>query len=63
MLFLHATNDTVCDTPRTRLADPVRQDCARLTEVTVEAGHELMLEAPDQVNTAISDWLSTAARA
>jgi pimeloyl-ACP methyl ester carboxylesterase len=44
VLFIHATNDTVCDTPRSRLADPMREDCRNLSEVTVEGGHEIMLE-------------------
>ncbi len=56
-LFLHAAWDTVCDTVRSRLADPMREDCADLTEVTIEAGHELMLEHSDQVNSAIAEWL------
>src|SRR5271169_1269417 len=43
-LFIHATNDDVFDTTRSRLADPMREDCANLTEVTIEGGHAIMLE-------------------
>ncbi len=57
-LFLHAEHDVVCDTVHSRLADPMRQDCADLTEVTIGAGHQLMLERPDDVNSAIAGWLS-----
>ena len=58
-LFIHATNDDVCDTTRSRLADPMREDCADLTEVTIEGGHEIMLERHEDVNDAISDWLAS----
>ena len=57
-LFLHAALDTVCDTVHSRLADPMREDCADLTEVIIEAGHELMLERPAEVNAAIGEWLN-----
>lgn len=56
-LFVHATWDTVCDTVHSTLAEPMREDCADLTEVTIDAGHSLMLEQPDAVNRAIGDWL------
>ncbi len=57
VLFLHAAWDTVCETARGRLAEPMRADCADLSEVTIEGGHELMLERPAEVNAAIEDWL------
>lgn len=56
-LFLHGDWDTVCETARGRLADPMREDCTDLTEVHVEAGHMLMIEQPDAVNAAIGCWL------
>lgn len=59
VLFLHAEWDTVCDTVHSRLADPMREDCTDLTEVTIAGGHMLMLERPGEVNAAIADWLST----
>lgn len=58
-LFFHAKRDMVCDTLRSRLADPMREDCAYLTEVTIDAGHELMLERPGEVNTALQNWLAS----
>jgi pimeloyl-ACP methyl ester carboxylesterase len=58
-LFIHATNDTVCDTTQSRLAEPMREDCERLTEVAIGGGHEIMLEQPDAVNVAITNWLAS----
>jgi pimeloyl-ACP methyl ester carboxylesterase len=60
VLFVHAARDTICDTVRGRLADPMRTACGDLTEVTVDAGHEVMLERPDEVNAALRSWLATA---
>jgi len=56
-LFLHAAYDVVCDTVRSRLADPMREDCSNLTEATITGGHELMLERPDAVNAEIAKWI------
>lgn len=58
VLFLHAAWDTVVETMTSRLAKPMRADCADLTEAVVEAGHHLMLERPDQVNGAMRNWLA-----
>ena len=58
VLFLHAARDVVCDTVHSRLAEPMRDDCTDLTEVTIDAGHELTLERPDNVNKALATWLS-----
>lgn len=57
VLFLHAARDTVCDTVHGRLAEPMREDCADLTELVIDAGHESMLERPADVNKALTDWL------
>jgi pimeloyl-ACP methyl ester carboxylesterase len=62
VLFLHAERDVTCDTVRSRLADPMRADCADLTEVSIDGGHELMLERPAEVNAAITQWLATSQR-
>ncbi|MEV4703109.1 alpha/beta hydrolase [Actinoplanes sp. NPDC049316] len=60
VLFVHAAWDTICETRHSRLAEPMRAACTNLTEVTVEAGHEVMLERPAEVNAALRDWLATA---
>lgn len=57
VLFLHGAWDTVCETARGRLAEPLRADCIDLTEATIAAGHMLMVEQPDAVNHAIETWL------
>ena len=57
VLFVHAVWDTVCDTVHSALAEPMREDCADLSEATIEAGHSVMLEAPDAVNEAIDIWV------
>lgn len=57
-LFLHAARDSILATVHSRLAEPMREDCADVTEVTIDAGHELMLERPAEVNAAISEWLT-----
>jgi hypothetical protein len=35
----------------------MREDCTDLTEVIIDAGHELQIEKPIEVNKAIYDWL------
>ncbi|MFJ7949578.1 alpha/beta fold hydrolase [Streptomyces sp. NPDC096354] len=58
VLFIHAAWDTISETVNSRLADPMRADCADLTEATVRAGHFLMPERPDEVNAALGTWLA-----
>ena len=58
VLFLHGEWDTICETSRGRLAEPMRADCADLTELTIAAGHMLMLERPVAVNEALEGWLA-----
>ena len=57
-LFIHARWDTVCDTIHSALADPMREDCTSLTEVTIDAGHMVLLEQPAALNGAIDFWLN-----
>ncbi len=57
-LFIHARWDTTCETVRSQLADPMRADCAELTEVTIDAGHEVMKERPAETNAALANWLA-----
>jgi len=58
VLFVHAAWDAVCETVHSRLADPMRADCTDLTEVTIEGGHELTLELPNEVNDSLERWLA-----
>lgn len=59
VLFLHAAYDYVCATSDTRLADPMREFCANLSEGTVLSGHWMAQEKPAAVNAAIARWLAT----
>ncbi len=40
----------------------MRAACAALTEWPVDAGHEVMLERPEQVNAALTQWLESVTR-
>jgi pimeloyl-ACP methyl ester carboxylesterase len=56
-LFLHGAYDYTCETMSSRLAEPMRADCADLTEVTVPSGHWMPQEKPEHVNAALAKWL------
>lgn len=58
VLFIHAARDTTCETRQGRLANPMRESCLDLTEAVIDAGHELMLEQPQQVNVELEAWLA-----
>ncbi|TBU86314.1 alpha/beta hydrolase [Pseudomonas dryadis] len=57
VLFFHGAFDVVCETINSRLADPMREDCTDLSEVTIQGGHFFMLERKAQVNVAMQTWL------
>ena len=57
VLFLHAEYDFTCDTVHSRLAEPMRRDCADLTEAVVQSGHWMAQEKPVAVNAALARWL------
>ena len=58
VLFLHGAYDTTCETMHSPLAQPMRQDCADLTEVVVNSGHWMAQEQPVAVNAALAKWLA-----
>jgi pimeloyl-ACP methyl ester carboxylesterase len=57
-LFLHAEYDYVCETTRSRLAEPMRADCGDLTEAVVQSGHWMAQEQPLVVNAELVRWLA-----
>lgn len=57
VLFVHAKFDFVCATLTTRIADPMREACENLTEMTIEAGHNVHFEKPEEVNAALARFL------
>jgi len=59
VLFLHGAYDTTCETMTSRLPEPMRRDCADLTEVVVPSGHWMAQEKPIAVNAALAKWLAT----
>jgi pimeloyl-ACP methyl ester carboxylesterase len=61
VLFLHAAYDTVCETLTSRLAEPMRESCADLTEAVVQSGHWMAQEKPLDVNAALARWLAQKA--
>ena len=56
-LFLHGAYDYTCETMISRLAEPMRQDCADLTEIVVPSGHWMAQEKPRHVNATLAKWL------
>ncbi len=58
VLFLHGEYDYTCETVDSRLGEPMRQDCANLTEVVIQSGHWMAQEKPVEVNAAIARWLA-----
>jgi len=58
VLFLHAAYDYVCATVDTKLAEPMREYCRDLTEVTVPSGHWMAQEQPVAVNAALAKWMA-----
>lgn len=59
-LFLEAKWDYICDTAVSTLGEPMRKACHNLTEISIDAGHWLPYEAPEEVNAAIAKWIGTA---
>ena len=54
VLFLHGQYDATCETIRSRMAEPMRRDCERLTELVVPSGHWMAQEQPTLVNAGIA---------
>jgi pimeloyl-ACP methyl ester carboxylesterase len=58
VLFLHAAYDTVCETLRSRLAEPMRRHSTNLTERVVESGHWMQQERPAAVNALLAAFIA-----
>ena len=58
VLFFHGAYDTTCETMVSRLAEPMRADCADLTEIVVKSGHWMAQEKPVDVNAGLARWLA-----
>jgi hypothetical protein len=55
---MHGAYDYVCETIDSRLAEPMRANCANLTEVVIPSGHRIAQEKPILVNVALAKWLA-----
>jgi pimeloyl-ACP methyl ester carboxylesterase len=60
VLFLNARYDYVCECTHSRLAEPMRKYCRKLTEETLRTGHWMAQEKPREVNAALVKWLTTS---
>jgi pimeloyl-ACP methyl ester carboxylesterase len=60
VLFLHAEYDYICETLASRLADPMRASCSRLTEAALKTGHWMAQEDPVSVNKYLAGWINSA---
>jgi pimeloyl-ACP methyl ester carboxylesterase len=58
VLFMHGAYDYVCETIDSRLAEPMRANCANLTEVVIPSGHWMAQEKPILVNVTLAKWLA-----
>ena len=58
VLFLHGAYDFTCETMHSKLAEPMRRDCADLSEAVVKSGHWMAQERPVDVNVALARWLA-----
>jgi soluble epoxide hydrolase / lipid-phosphate phosphatase len=59
-LFLAAQYDYTCECITSRLAEPMRRYCRKLTESVVYSGHWMAQEKPLDVNAALARWLATS---
>ena len=57
VLFIEAKYDTSCDTVNSRLMDPMKRLCKDLTKTSIDAGHWVQIEKPQETNAAIARWL------
>ena len=57
VLFLNGDFDAICDVTHNRLAEPMRDACQELTEVSLPAGHWLPLERKAETIRAMETWL------
>ena len=57
VLFIQAKYDTTSDTVNSQLADPMKKLCRNLTYTSIDTGHWVLTEKPEETNAAIARWL------
>ena len=58
VLFMAARYDSVCESVDSALGRPMREQCSDLTEVTVDSGHWMAQECPQEVNDVLETWIA-----
>jgi soluble epoxide hydrolase/lipid-phosphate phosphatase len=56
-LFIEAKWDQTCDSAVSRLAEPMRAMCSRLTECSIKADHLVALEKAAETSATVARWL------
>ena len=59
VLSIEALNDNVAGTYNSKISEPMRSFCRRLTEVSIHAGHWVAQEKPEETNASIAKWIAT----
>ncbi|KAF7197442.1 Bifunctional epoxide hydrolase 2 [Pseudocercospora fuligena] len=57
VLFIEAKYDAVCDTYGSNATDPMKELCKNLSYASLDAGHWVQLEKPEETNALIARWL------
>ena len=58
VLFLHGRYDYTCETMNSRLAQPMRAYCERLSETVIDSGHWMAQEKPNELNRELAAWMA-----
>jgi pimeloyl-ACP methyl ester carboxylesterase len=59
-LFVAGEYDATCECMTSRLAEPMRDTCRKLTTRVVASGHWMAQEKPAEVNATLAAWLATS---
>lgn len=58
VLFIHAAYDPICTTLSGTISEAMRSHCKQLTEATINSGHWVAQEKPEDLNEELGKWLS-----
>lgn len=56
-LYVAGAYDYTCKVEGTRLGDPMRAACSKLTQEVIKSGHWMTQEKPTEVNSVLTRWL------
>jgi soluble epoxide hydrolase / lipid-phosphate phosphatase len=60
VLFIECLHDRVAGTFNTKIMDPMKSYCRKLTTVSISAGHWVALERPEEANAAVARWMAVS---